>query len=107
MSIQPFRLDSVSADDYAALQLDACRAEFHRPLVKVAENIFFTGAEGARAPLSQKFERKITFESVGPSQSELVANDGHIFQATPHAKTRIRNSTTRSSLTPMGIKLRK
>ena len=97
---------------------------------------FFAGAECARAPLSQKLERKITFQSVGPSQSKLVADYGHILQARLHASilaifakgNKLRRRSVRalfgfqeamgrfahapicapcSSLTPMGIKLRK
>ena len=84
MSIHPFRLDSVSADNCTTLQLEACRTELHHPFVHVAQNILFAGAECTRATLSQKLERKIAFQLVGPSQRELVADHGHIFQARLH-----------------------
>ena len=61
MSIHPFRLDSISADNCATLQLEACRTELHRPFVHVAQNIFFTGAQGARDTAFSKIREASNF----------------------------------------------
>jgi hypothetical protein len=84
MPIHPFRLDGISTDGSATLQSKTLRTELSLPSVNVAQDVFFTGTNGARTPFSQEIEEEIAFDSVTPTQSKLIANDSHVFQAELH-----------------------
>ena len=45
---------------------------------------FFAGTNSTRALFSQEIEGEVAFNSVIPTQSKLIANDGHVFQAELH-----------------------
>ena len=84
MPIHPFRLDGVPAHGSATPQSKTFRAEFYLPSINVAEKVFFPGTNSTRALFSQEIEREVAFNSVIPTQSKLIANDGHVFQTELH-----------------------
>ena len=82
--VHPFGLDAVPADDCAALELKALRAEGRIPLEDVPEKVLFTGTLGARAACPQQFKVEVGLDTVGPSQSKFATNYCHVFEADLH-----------------------
>ena len=75
VSVAPFGLPAVAADEFVGFQVEALRGVADGGLLAAPEHVGLAVADGAGAGFADSFERDVAFVPVAPRDGELGADD--------------------------------